>query len=346
MNILVAMSGGVDSSVAAALLKQQGHTVTGVTMQLRPDGDNGDTESARSVADQLGIEHVTVDFSEQFAGEVISDFCREYARGRTPNPCVLCNRTIKFGALQKWAQEQGADRIATGHYARLEQTWDGGMVLEPGIDRDRDQSYFLSRLTRGQLRGALFPVGNLTKRRVKELAMEMGLHTAERPESREICFIPDNDHASFVNRFLGREPEPGPILGSDGETLGRHQDITSYTVGQRHGLGISAPRPLYVTGIDAETNAVIVGGEDETKSIDLTASDMNWLVPDIPERPFRAEVKIRYRARPAEADVYPEGDRIYVQFLEPQKAVTPGQTAAVYRRDMVIGGAIIERKGR
>ena len=346
MNVVVAMSGGVDSSVAASLLKQEGHTVTGVTMRLRTDGDESDAEAARSAAAQIGIEHTTVDFSEQFTGKVIDNFCGEYTTGRTPNPCVLCNRTIKFGALLDWTRQQGADRLATGHYARLTESKGDDVTLRTGVDATRDQSYFLSRLTREQLRQVIFPVGNLTKKQVKEIAADLGLPAAERPESREICFIPDNDHASFVNRFLEREPAPGPILAKGGETLGQHRDIVSYTIGQRHGLGIAAPYPLYVTGIDAARNAVIVGEESETKGLDLTASDMNWLTANIPDKPFRAQAKIRYRAKPAEAEVFPEGNTIYVKFTELQKAVTPGQTIALYQQDTVIGGAIIERQGR
>ena len=348
MNVGIAMSGGVDSSVAAALLKQEGQRVTGITMLLRRDGgDRGTADAAREVADHLGIEHVTVALSEQFTGDIVGDFCREYARGRTPNPCVRCNRLIKFGVLAEKARELGLERIATGHYARLEGTWDGGVLLRTARDTRKDQSYFICRLTREQLKKAMFPIGHLTKHRVRELASEMGLPVAGRPESQEICFIPDGDYAGFVQNHLGIEPSPGPVRDSAGNILGQHKGILHYTIGQRRGLGIAAPSPLYVTAIDAGHNTVIVGTEEDVRGSDLTAGDMNWLTPDIPEEPFRALARIRYRAKAVEASIVPLLDnKIYVNFSEPQKAITPGQTIALYRRDTVIGGGIIERQGR
>ncbi len=354
MRVVAAMSGGVDSSVAAALLKEQGYEVVGVTLQLWPRaaGSGGccgldAIEDARRVAYKLGIPHYVMDVRRTFADEVVDDFCREYARGRTPNPCVVCNNRIKWGALLDRARELDAGAVATGHYARLERDADGVLWMKKGRDAAKDQSYFLCRLTREQLARALFPVGGLTKRQVRERAAALGLPVAHRPESQEICFVPDDDYATFLAERTGKTGTPGPITDKQGHVLGEHKGITAYTVGQRRGLGLAAGTPLYVTAIDAATNTVTVGGREETFSPGLVAGHLSWLLPGPPAFPLAAEVKVRSRAAAVRGRIETaDGTAVRVTFAEPQMAVTPGQTVAFYRGETVIGGGIIEQQGR
>jgi tRNA-specific 2-thiouridylase len=353
VKIVVAMSGGVDSSVAAALLKKAGHDVTGVTMRLF-SGTDAETDDVRTlkaisdskaVADRLDIPHIVMDFSEAFSRHVIENFCREYSRGRTPNPCILCNKFIKFGALMDKALEMGADYLATGHHARLETDESTGTILlKKGVDTGKDQSYFLCRLDREQLRHVMFPVGNLTKDRVRQIAREMHLPIAARSESQEICFIPDDDYARFLKDHISEEFRPGPILDEAGNTLGTHRGLPLYTIGQRKGLGVAAAEPLYVTAIRPEENAVIAGTKAQTYRRELVAADMNWIGRDIPERPFKAQARIRYRHPEADAEITPrDNNSVYVKFAEPQMAITPGQAVVFYDGDTVIGsGTIIE----
>jgi tRNA-specific 2-thiouridylase len=351
VRVVVAMSGGVDSSVAAALLKEEGHEVIGLTMQLLPQNDGARCgrdaiDAARKAAYKLGIPHYVTDFRDLFARTVIHDFCREYNLGRTPNPCVRCNSLIKFGALREKAAEMGADYIATGHYARTEREGDG-IRLKKGADRKKDQSYFLCRLTREQLRHALFPVGHLTKTEVRRIAREMGLPTASRPESQEICFIPGDDYAGFLQGYLPQSPRPGPILDGRGNVLGEHRGITAYTIGQRHGLGIATPEPLYVTAIAPDRNAVIVGTKAQTCGTELIAGNINWIALDPPGGEINVKARVRYRHPETEATLTPlDDDNYYVKFTAPQMAITPGQTVAFYDGDTVIGGGTIVRQGR
>ncbi len=351
MRVVVAMSGGVDSSVAAALLKKEGNEVIGMTMQLLPRSSGtycslDAIETARKMAYRLGIPHYVMDFRDIFANTVIDDFCRKYSHGQTPNPCVLCNNLIKFGALWEKATEIGADYIATGHYARLERDGDN-VHLKKGIDMNKDQSYFLCRLTREQLGRAMFPIGNLTKIEVRHIAQEMGLPAASRLESQEICFIPDNDYAGFLRGYLSESPLPGPILDDDDNVVGEHRGITAYTIGQRQGLGIATTEPFYVTGIAPDRNAVIVGTKEQTYGTWLIASSLNWIALDPPSQPINVKVRIRYRHLEAEATITPvEDDNYYVNFATPQMAITPGQTVAFYDGDTVIGGGVIVRQGR
>lgn len=347
--VVVAMSGGVDSSVAAALLKQEGYEVIGATMEIAPrnspaGGLPGPAESARKVASVLGIPHRIVDLRDIFAEKVIAAFCQEYSRGRTPNPCVRCNRHIKFGALLEWADEQGADFFATGHYARIESNeYPDGRLLKKGIDANKDQSYFLHDLTQGQLSRALFPVGGYTKDRVKEMAREMKLPSADRPESQEICFVPNNKYAEFVKDYAPQAESPGPIVNKEGKTLGKHRGILYYTIGQRQGLGISAAEPLYVIAIDPWRNAIVVGNKEDTYGGELIATNLNWIAISPPEQPIRVKAKIRYRHPEAEAIVMPlDADRVLVKFAEPQMAITPGQSVVFYFEDTVVGGGTIE----
>jgi tRNA-uridine 2-sulfurtransferase len=357
MRVVVAMSGGVDSSVAAALLKEAGHEVIGVTMQLWPRQAAGNSgapgccgseaiNDARKVAARLGIRHYVLNFRDIFARHVIADFAREYSLGRTPNPCVVCNNEIKFGVLWEKAAALGADRIATGHHARIERDEASGEYrLKKGADARKDQSYFLCRLTLEQLARAEFPVGRLTKPEVRRLAAEMGLPTAARPESQDICFIPGGDHAAFVREYLGHTDLPGPILDEAGNVLGEHRGIASYTIGQRHGLGVAAAGPLYVTAIRPGGNAVVVGGREMTFTDGLVADDINW-INGPPAFPIELMARIRYRHPEAPALVTPFDDgAVYVKFADPQMAVAPGQTIAFYDGDTVLGGGTILRQG-
>jgi tRNA-uridine 2-sulfurtransferase len=346
MKIMVAMSGGVDSSMAAALLKQQGHEVIGATMELYgSDSPTRASEDARKVADALDIPHFVYDFRDIFTNTIIDNFCKEYGAGRTPNPCVLCNRFIKFGLLWEKAQEAGAEYLATGHYAGIGQK-DGRYLLKKGADNSKDQSYFLYRLTQEQLKHTLFPLSGMTKARVKELAQKMMLPTASRPESQEICFVPEDNYAGFVEEYLDTIALPGPILDGTGKVIGQHQGITHYTIGQRRGLGIALPEPLYVTGIDAKKNTITVGPKEQIFSSEINVSSLNWIT-SAPAESVKVQAKIRYRAKEAGAVITPISDKeIFIEFDTPQMAVTPGQSVVFYDGDTVTGGGIITRQGR
>jgi len=346
VKVVVAMSGGVDSSVAAALLKEQGYQVIGVTMQIRPSDNGPDAVvNAKAVADRLDIPHYVADFREIFTRKVIAHFCHEYSLGRTPNPCVRCNQFIKFGALLTKAKELGADFMATGHYARVEkEDADGRRLLKKGNDCRKDQSYFLHALNQEQLKHSLFPLGELTKERVRRIAEELDLPVANRPESQEICFIPDNDYPAFLKDYVGDEGKPGPVLDRRGNILGEHRGIIFYTIGQRKRLGISAREPLYVVAINREENAIIVGSKKEAYAVEFTASELNWIAIDEPKQPMRVSARIRYRHQEAEALVTPSGEnRVRVRFKEPQMAIAPGQAVVFYDGDTVIGGGSIEQ---
>lgn len=348
MKIAVAMSGGVDSSVAAAWLKQAGHEVFGVTMRLT-DSENNNLAiaDAEKVARQLDIPHHVIDLREAFSRLIIDDFCRGYASGNTPNPCVLCNRYIKFGSLREKAKGLGADFLATGHYARIEQNKKGRLLLKKGKDQSKDQSYFLCQLTREQLEHTLFPIGGLTKAKVKQIAEKMAIPVVDRPESQEICFIPEDDSAGFLKDHARGEIKPGPILDQRGNILGQHQDIMFYTIGQRKGLGIAAASPLYVTAIDPARNAVIVGTKEQTYASELEADNLNWIDSAMPEKPFKAKAKIRYRQPEADAVISPlDTTRVQVKFKKPQMAITPGQYVVFFDGDTVLGGGRIIRQGR
>ncbi|MFC2002046.1 tRNA 2-thiouridine(34) synthase MnmA [Chloroflexota bacterium] len=354
VKVVVAMSGGVDSSVAAALLKAEGYHVIGATMQIWPLDKTdefggccglGAIEDAKKVAHKLGIPHYVMNFRDIFAQKVIANFYQEYSRGRTPNPCIRCNQYIKFDALLEKARGLGADFIATGHHARIEtDEVTGTYLLKKGIDPQKDQSYFLYPVTREQLASTLMPVGNFVKDKIRKIASELELPVAAKPESQEICFIPDDDYPRFLKDYIPQSAEPGPIKDEDGNILGQHHGILSYTIGQRQGLGIAAKEPLYVIAIEPERNTIVVGTRKKAYGYELIASGLNWVTTDKLNEPIAIKAKIRYRHPEAEVEVTPlEDNTVYVKFSEPQMAITPGQAIVFYDGDTVIGGGTIEK---
>jgi tRNA-specific 2-thiouridylase len=358
MRIVVAMSGGVDSSVAAALLSEQGHDVIGLSMQLYPssssqqsDGSQqsgrcctlDDLNDARRVAAAIGIPHYILNFEQRFQDTVISNFVQEYVAGRTPLPCAHCNSDLKFSTLLDRARGLGADQVATGHYARVERAPNGRWVLKRSADIEKDQSYFLFSLTQSQLAQASFPVGSLKKAMVRAQARRLGLTVAEKADSQEICFVPDGDYASFVSQHEPAVAHMGPIVDQSGRVLGSHGGVHRFTVGQRRGLGVSAPAPMYVLKIDAASGSVMVGPRDALGRTTLTASGVNWVSIDAPSDWVAVSAQIRHRHRPAPGRVRSvANDRAEFVFDEPQPAVTPGQAIVFYDNDVVVGGGWIE----
>lgn len=343
--VMLGMSGGVDSSVAAMLLLEEGYEVTGVTMKLRPDEgcrSLDDVADARRVAAQLGIPHHVLNFTDLFAEKVMDYFVAAYQAGETPNPCIACNRHVKFGALLQKALSMGFDYIATGHYAVIEQGENGRWLLRKS-PAAKDQSYVLYHLTQEQLSHTLMPLGKFSKGEARELAERRRLAVARKPDSQEICFVPDKDYAGFLERYTGNKAPAGDFVDGEGNVLGRHQGITRYTVGQRKGLGISFGRPMYVAQIDAARNRVVLAEEGGQYRQSLTAGDLNFIPFDRPESPLRVSAKIRYQATPAPAllTMGPDGQAKLV-FDQPQRSVTPGQAVVFYHGDLVLGGGIIQ----
>jgi tRNA-specific 2-thiouridylase len=352
MRIVVAMSGGVDSSVAAALLAEQGHEVIGLSMQLYDQRGAqtfgscctlDDLHDARRVASAVGFPHYILNFEERFRETVVSNFVREYAAGRTPLPCAHCNSDLKFATLLDRARGLGAERVATGHYARVDRRGDGRWLLKRSADSDKDQSYFLFSLTQDQLARAVFPVGTLTKPEVRDQARRLGLNVAEKPDSQEICFVPDGDYASFVAQREPHVARAGAIVNERGETLAQHGGVHKFTVGQRKGLGVSAPAPLYVLRIEAASGTVTVGPRAALDQTMLTASGVNWIAVDAPDAWLPVSAQIRHRHRPGTGRVRALGHgRAEFVFDTPQPAITPGQAVVFYDGDVVVGGGWID----
>ena len=349
------MSGGVDSSVTAALLKDKGFEVIGITMQIwersRDWGGccgTGSVEDAKGVANRLRIPHYVLNFRDIFREKVIANFCAEYKGGRTPNPCIRCNQYIKFDALLKKAKGLGADYIATGHYARIEfdsqrRRW----LLRKGIDSQKDQSYVLYVMTQEQLRQTLMPLESLTKDQVREIAKEKDLPVANKPESQEICFIPDNNYGEFLGEYIPEVVKPGPIVNKDGKIIGKHRGIIFYTIGQRKGLGIAAKEPLYVIAIDKEKNIVVVGKQGELYADELIATEVNYIFGREFSGPIKVKARIRYNMPETQAIVtHLKDNRIHLKFAQPQWAIAPGQAVVFYAGDVVVGGGTILREIR
>ena len=352
--VVVAMSGGVDSSTAAWFLKEEGYEVIGATMCIgEVDKARGgparccslaDIEDARRVALQLGIPFYVFHLREEFEKAIIRYFCEEYTRGRTPNPCILCNEKVKFGSFLKMALELDADFIATGHYARLE--FDeriGRHFLKKGVDRRKDQSYVLFSLTQDQLGRTLFPLGERRKEEVRHQALQLGLPVHDKPESQEVCFIQESSYHPFLSERLERSFGPGPIVDRQGKVLGEHKGIPFYTIGQRRGLRLAKGKPLYVIKIDSEKNRIVVGGEEEVYGDTFIVDSLNWIVPRQMIPFCHTQVKIRYNHPGSEASISPRGeDALEVKFKSPQKAITPGQAAVFYDGETVLGGGWIK----
>lgn len=360
------MSGGVDSSSAAALLKEQGHELVGFTMQLWNQrrhinvDENGDplpsrccslddVYDARRVAESLGIPFYVLNLEKDFEAAVVEPFVQGYLSGETPIPCVACNSRLKFASLDKLAQSLGCDKVATGHYARVEYDAEKNRYrLFRGKNHWKDQSYFLWELNQDQLSRAFFPLGEMLKSEVRDIARDANLYVAEKQESQEICFVPDGKYSEFIDRYLaheGREdeiPEKGEIVNAKGEKLNEHSGIHRYTIGQRRGLGIAHEKPLYVVQIERLKNQIIVGEKEELDSMEFTAKEVNWVAFDEPSEPVRAEVKVRYRHEPAPATIYAlPNNRARVVFDDPQAAITPGQATVFYNGEETIGGGWI-----
>lgn len=371
MKIAVAMSGGVDSSAAAALLLAEGHELVGFTMQLwnqrrglsvDEEGEPlpsrccslDDVYDARRVAESLGFPFYVLNLEREFERDVVEPFVNSYLTGETPIPCVACNSRLKFASLDRLARSLGCDRVATGHYARVvhDETANRFRLLR-GLDRAKDQTYFLWDLTQEQLSRALFPLGELTKTEAREAAHRHDLAVASKRESQEICFVPDGDYAGFIERYLeaeGRErerPPGGDVVDGEGRVIGRHEGVHRYTVGQRRGLGISRPLPIYVVRVEADRNRVVVGEADELLSTEFVAAGVNWVAFDEPSEDVRAHVRVRYRHEEAPAVIRPlAGGRALIRFDEPQRAVTPGQATVFYRGEEVLGGGWIVKDSR
>jgi tRNA-specific 2-thiouridylase len=352
--VIVGMSGGVDSSVTAALLKQAGHDVIGVTLNVWPDLPNmpemqredaccalGAVEDARRVADTLDIPYYVLNFREVFEDRVIKDFVNTYASGRTPNPCIRCNQFIKFDALLVKARQLGARYVATGHYARIEHATPNR--LRKAADPSKDQSYVLYVMSQDRLAAAMMPLGEFSKSETRQMAADLGLSVANKPESQDICFVPFKRYTEFIELYAPEVLQPGPIVDRDGAVLGEHRGIALHTIGQRRGLGVATGQPLFVTGLEPATNSVVVGTADDLLRSSCTLEDVNWIAGEPPSEPLRAMGKARYRSHEVACTVRREGSGLRVDFDQPQRALTPGQALVVYDGEYVLGGGTIAR---
>lgn len=351
---MIAMSGGVDSSVAAYIIKEQGYDATGVTLKLYDNDDIcktektccslDDVEDARNVSYKIGIPYYVYNFKDSFRENVIDRFINAYECGATPNPCIDCNRYIKFDKLIRRAEELDFDYVVTGHYAKIE--FDEGLgryLLKKAVDDTKDQSYVLYSLTQNQLSKTLFPLGSMTKVQVRELAEKLGLLNAKKHDSQDICFVPDGDYGKFIENYTGKKYRNGDFVDKNGNILGEHKGIIRYTIGQRKGLGLALPRPMYVCEKDIENNKVILGYNDDLFSKSLTVSDINLIAYERLERPIRVKVKVRYKQAEQWATVeQTDENHLHIEFDEPQRAISKGQAAVMYDVDTVVGGGTIE----
>ncbi len=354
--VVVGMSGGVDSSVAAYLLLKAGYDVIGVTMQIWQDEDIevqsansgccglSAVDDARRVANKLGISYYVMNFKEEFTNSVIDYFVEEYQNGYTPNPCIACNRYVKWESLLDRSLSIGAKYIATGHYAKITKLENGRYTLQESVTADKDQTYALYNLTQDQLAHTLMPVGEYTKDEIRKIAKEIDLRTHNKPDSQEICFIPDNNYAKFISEYTKKEQEEGNFINSDGQVIGRHKGIINYTIGQRRGLNLSMGHPVFVLAIRPETNEVVIGNSDEVYSDKLYANDLNFMsIPDL-EGDMKVTGKIRYSHKGSTCTIRKVADdKIECIFDEPQRAITPGQAIVFYDKDIVVGGGTIMR---
>lgn len=352
--IIIGMSGGVDSSVAAALLKEQGYEVIGVTMRMWTMCDDSEkegaccslsaVEDARRVANKLGIDHYVLNFKDLFKKKVVDAFVEDYMNGCTPNPCIMCNKYLKFDALLRKANSMGIDFIATGHYASIRYNimTERYELIKSATTR-KDQTYVLYNFTQEQLARTIMPNGEYTKEEIREKARKLGLLVADKPDSQEICFIPDNNYRNFIEKYTNREIVAGDFVDTSGNVLGRHKGITNYTIGQRKGLGITFGKPMFVVNIDVNRNVVVLGDEEEVFRQNLVAKDVNFISIASLDKPYRVKAKIRSTAKEAQATLYPMDDgRVRVLFDEKQRAITKGQAVVFYDREVVVGGGIIE----
>lgn len=352
--VVLGMSGGVDSSVAAYVLKEQGYDVLGVTLAQVPHDDIYDENAggccsissvfdAKQVAHDLDIPHYVLNFRGIFERKVVDYFVNEYLEGRTPNPCVACNKFVRFSEFLEKAKGLGADYIATGHYAIVEKDADTGrFLMKKSKDSRKDQTYFLHQMTQYQLSHVLFPLGGYTKDKVREIAEKIGMVIHDKPDSEEICFIPDDDHGNFIKRRVPDKVKPGNFVDKNGNVLGRHKGIVYYTIGQRKGLGISLGKRVFVQRIDSETNEIVLGDEEDIFKRKLYADGLNWIAFDNLTEEMMVDGKIRYAAKESKAKITPHGSGVMVEFQEPQRAITKGQAIVFYDKDIVLGGGIIK----
>jgi tRNA-specific 2-thiouridylase len=355
--VLIAMSGGVDSSVAAKLMAEEGYSCIGCTMKLYENEDAGvertrtccsldDVEDARSVAYRLGMPFYVFNFKQDFKEKVIARFIKSYEAGITPNPCIDCNHYMKFDRLLERARVLGCDYIVTGHYARIEKTQDG-YVLKKAVDESKDQSYVLYNMTQEQLAHTMFPLGGMPKTQTRALAEESGFVNAAKPDSQDICFVPDGDYARIIEQHTGKASEPGDFVDKDGNRLGTHKGIIHYTIGQRKGLGLSFPQPHYVCDICAADNTVVLGLHEELMRTEADVKEFNWISGKLPQGQVRCKAKIRYHQKEEWATVTPTGaDTVHIVFDEAQRAITPGQAVVLYDGDIVLGGGRVCVKER